>query len=152
MIYFLLFCSLTGLCLGVEVRQSVSDLVKKTGDKVQISCSHDKTDYTGKYLQINSYAGGNIFLHNLITVQMFYFFFLSIQVYVWVLSSPPGDTAMKLIGFLNFQAVTMEDQYKEQFNISGDLGGTHKKNGSLVIKRVEQKHSAVYYCAASKAH
>ncbi|KAI3367080.1 hypothetical protein L3Q82_008116 [Scortum barcoo] len=117
MIYFLLFCSLTGLCLGVEVRQSVSDLVKKTGDKVQISCSHDKTDYT---------------------------------VMLWY-QQPPGDTAMKLIGYLYYEAVTMEDKYKEHFNISGDLTGSQAKNASLIVQISGVEHSGVYYCAASYA-
>lgn len=65
---------------------------------------------------------------------------------------PPGDTAMKLIGFLNFKAVTKEKAYEEDFNISGDLGGDAKKNGSLIIQVKGTEHSAVYYCAASKAH
>uniref|UniRef100_A0A671XHV0 Ig-like domain-containing protein n=1 Tax=Sparus aurata TaxID=8175 RepID=A0A671XHV0_SPAAU len=39
------WCDLLCVCLGVEVRQSHSDLVTKPGDTVQIFCSHDKTDY-----------------------------------------------------------------------------------------------------------
>ncbi len=62
----------------------------------------------------------------------------------------PGDTAMKLIGYLNGDAVTMEESYKDNFNIAGDLGGSTAKNGSLIIK-LGAEHSAVYYCAASKA-
>uniref|UniRef100_A0A8C9WX41 Ig-like domain-containing protein n=1 Tax=Sander lucioperca TaxID=283035 RepID=A0A8C9WX41_SANLU len=57
----------------------------------------------------------------------------------------PGDTAMKLIGYLYYRDVTKEEPYKEHFNISGDLSGD---NASLKIKLVEQEHSAVYYCAA----
>ncbi|KAK9533972.1 hypothetical protein VZT92_009050 [Zoarces viviparus] len=45
MIWFLFFCCVAGGCLGLDVRQSESDLITKPGDKVQISCSHDKTDY-----------------------------------------------------------------------------------------------------------
>ncbi|KAF3845369.1 hypothetical protein F7725_008532 [Dissostichus mawsoni] len=33
------------VCLGLDVRQSPSELIKPPGDKVQISCSHDRTDY-----------------------------------------------------------------------------------------------------------
>uniref|UniRef100_A0A8C4NR71 Ig-like domain-containing protein n=1 Tax=Dicentrarchus labrax TaxID=13489 RepID=A0A8C4NR71_DICLA len=95
------FCP--GCCLGLEVRQSTSDLIKQPGDKVQIFCSHDKTDY---------------------------------RTMLWYQRSP-GDTAMKLIGYLYFKDVKMEEKYE---------------NGSLIVKRVGPNHSAVYYCAASKAH
>lgn len=63
----------------------------------------------------------------------------------------PGDTAMKLIGFLNYAAVTLEEQYRDLFNITGNLGGDSAQNGSLTIQVKEQEHTAVYYCAASKA-
>ncbi|TKS87145.1 Immunoglobulin lambda variable 2-18 [Collichthys lucidus] len=102
-------------CLGVEVRQSASDLITKPGDKVQIFCTHDKTDY---------------------------------WTMLWYQQSP-GDTAMKLIGYLYHKAVTMETLYEADFNITGDLSGSTAKNGSLILKRVE--HSAVYYCAAREA-
>ncbi|KAJ4920258.1 hypothetical protein JOQ06_021893 [Pogonophryne albipinna] len=96
------FC-LTGICVSLDVRQSPS-LIKRPGDKVQISCSHDKTDYT---------------------------------LMLWYQRSP-GDTALKLIGYLYYQAVTMEEPYKESFNISGDLSGV--KNGSLTVKAVKLEH------------
>ena len=63
----------------------------------------------------------------------------------------PGDTAMKLIGYLNFKDVIMEETYKEQFNITGDLSGNTAKNGSLLVPTPGQQHSAVYYCAAREA-
>lgn len=108
----------TGFCLGVEVRQSVTDVITKPGVKVEIFCSHDKTDY---------------------------------RVMLWYQRSP-GDTAMKLIGYLNSKTPTIEDQYKDDFIISGDLGGATAKNGSLAVKTVRQRHTAVYYCAAREAH
>ncbi len=111
-----LFCQ--GGCLGLEVRQVPSDLINKPGDKVQIFCTHDKTDY---------------------------------RVMLWYQRSP-GDTAMKLIGYLQYSAVTMEEKYKKDFNMSGDLGGDKTKNGSLIIQVTGKEQSAVYYCAASKAH
>ncbi|KAL7380450.1 hypothetical protein ABVT39_018161 [Epinephelus coioides] len=104
-------------CLGLDVRQSPSDLITKPGDKVQMFCSHDKTDY---------------------------------RVMLWYQWSP-GDTAMKLIGYLNYKAVTMEEPYKDVFNISGDLGQNTAKNGSLIVNFLKQEHSAVYYCAAREA-
>lgn len=64
----------------------------------------------------------------------------------------PEDTIMKLIGYLNFQTATMEEPYKETFNISGDLGGDKTKNGSLVTQVTGLETGAVYYCAACKAH
>lgn len=102
----------------LEVRQSPSELITKPGDKVQIFCSHDKTDY---------------------------------RVMLWYQRSP-GDTAMKLIGYLYFKDVTMEDPYKENFTISGDLGGDKTKNGSLIIQVTGLDKGAVYYCAAREAH
>ena len=63
----------------------------------------------------------------------------------------PGDTAMKLIGYLYFKAVTMEDKYKDGFNLAGDLGGDAAKNGSLHIQDAGVNYSAVYYCAAREA-
>uniref|UniRef100_A0A8C3G6J1 Ig-like domain-containing protein n=1 Tax=Cyclopterus lumpus TaxID=8103 RepID=A0A8C3G6J1_CYCLU len=32
-------------CLGLDVRQSPSDLISKPGVKVQMFCSHDRTNY-----------------------------------------------------------------------------------------------------------
>ncbi|XP_014848964.1 PREDICTED: Ig kappa chain V19-17-like [Poecilia mexicana] len=72
------------------------------------------------------------------------------RVILWYQQSP-GDTAMKLIGHLYFKDATMEDGYKKDFGISGDLGGDTAKNGSLTIQTVKQDHSAVYYCAAREA-
>ncbi|KAF3845362.1 hypothetical protein F7725_008525 [Dissostichus mawsoni] len=42
---FLLWRLQVGVSLGLDVRQSPSELIKPPGDKVQISCSHDRTDY-----------------------------------------------------------------------------------------------------------
>ncbi|CAB1450326.1 unnamed protein product [Pleuronectes platessa] len=109
---------LIGVCLGLDIRQFPSDLVTNPGDNVQISCSHDKTDY---------------------------------RVMLWYQRSQ-GDTAMKLIGYLYYQAATMEAPYDKVFEITGDLRGSTAKNGSLLIKAVRKEHSAVYYCAAREAH
>jgi len=72
------------------------------------------------------------------------------RVMLWYQRSP-GDTAMKLIGYLHYKEPKMEDPYEKDFNISGDLSVNTVKNGFLTIEAPEQKHSAVYYCAASKA-
>uniref|UniRef100_A0AAQ5Y1P2 Ig-like domain-containing protein n=1 Tax=Amphiprion ocellaris TaxID=80972 RepID=A0AAQ5Y1P2_AMPOC len=63
----------------------------------------------------------------------------------------PGETAMKLIGYLHYNTLSMEEQYKDNFNITGDLSGNKKKNESLKIQVVGPEQGAVYYCAASKA-
>ena len=65
----------------------------------------------------------------------------------------PGDTAMKLIGYVEYSQIYYEELYKEHFNITGDLSGNKAKNGSLFIVDLrESEHSAVYYCAARYAH
>ncbi|CAG5866801.1 unnamed protein product, partial [Menidia menidia] len=55
----------------------------------------------------------------------------SYRVMLWYQGSP-SDTAMKLIGYLHFKDVKMEAQFEANFNLTGDLGGDTKKNGSLV--------------------
>uniref|UniRef100_A0A8C6VVX6 Ig-like domain-containing protein n=1 Tax=Nothobranchius furzeri TaxID=105023 RepID=A0A8C6VVX6_NOTFU len=106
-----------GISLGLEVRQSPSDLFTNPDGKVQVFCTHDKTDF---------------------------------RLMLWYQRSP-GDTALKLIGYLYHKAVSMEDQYKDGFDLTGDLGGDATKNGSLLIKHVKPGQSAVYFCAASRA-
>uniref|UniRef100_A0A3Q0QS26 Ig-like domain-containing protein n=1 Tax=Amphilophus citrinellus TaxID=61819 RepID=A0A3Q0QS26_AMPCI len=108
---------LIGVCVGLEVRQSPPEFITDVGSKVQIFCTHEKTDY---------------------------------RMMLWY-QQIPGDTAMKLIGFLYFKAVTFEDQNKDHFNIMGDLSGTTAKNSSLIVKAAQQEHSAMYYCAATEA-
>uniref|UniRef100_A0A673C550 Immunoglobulin V-set domain-containing protein n=1 Tax=Sphaeramia orbicularis TaxID=375764 RepID=A0A673C550_9TELE len=110
-----IFCA--GGCLCVQVHQS-SDVITKPGDKAQIFCSNDQTDY---------------------------------RVMLWYQRSP-GDTAMKLIGYLHYKTETMEEPYKDHFNITGDLSGNKEKNGSLIIHVKKPEQSAIYFCAASKAH
>uniref|UniRef100_A0AAQ5Y743 Ig-like domain-containing protein n=1 Tax=Amphiprion ocellaris TaxID=80972 RepID=A0AAQ5Y743_AMPOC len=111
--FILIFFLCPGVCLTVEVRQSPSDIITKPGDKVQVFCSHNETDYR----------------------QMFWY------------QRSPGDTAMKLIGYLRYNDATMEETYKGLFNITGKLGGDEKKNGSLNLQSVEASDSAVYFCA-----
>lgn len=57
-----------------------------------------------------------------------------------------GATALKLIGYLYYQAVTMEESYGKHFNITGDFGGNAAKNGSLTVQI-----TIIYYCATSYA-
>lgn len=106
-----------GVCLSLEVRQ-FPDVIRKPGYRVQISCSHNKTDY---------------------------------RVMLWY-QRLPGDTAMRLIGYLYYNDATMEDPYKQDFNISGDLRVNEKKESSLVVNTAGDGHTAVYYCAAREAH
>lgn len=40
-----IFSLFPGLCLGLEVHQSASDIIVQPGDKVEIFCSHSKTNY-----------------------------------------------------------------------------------------------------------
>ncbi|RVE57551.1 hypothetical protein OJAV_G00217350 [Oryzias javanicus] len=45
MIPVVLFCCILGVSLGLEVRQSPSEIVTGPEQKLQISCSHSRTDY-----------------------------------------------------------------------------------------------------------
>lgn len=65
---------------------------------------------------------------------------------------PPGQTDMKLIGYVDYSTVYMEKQYEQQFNISGDLSQNDAKNVSLLFLLTEAGDSGVYYCAARHAH
>ncbi len=40
------FSVLLGVCLAVEVNQTPAALIRRPGDKVQLVCTHGKTDYT----------------------------------------------------------------------------------------------------------
>ncbi|KAF6724131.1 Ig kappa chain V region S211 [Oryzias melastigma] len=64
---------------------------------------------------------------------------------------PPGDSSMKLIGYLYLKDSTLEEAFQKDFSFSGDLSGDTKKNSSLVIRNTEQNLNAVYYCAAREA-
>lgn len=73
------------------------------------------------------------------------------RVMLWYLQ-PPGHTAIKLIGSVEYDTKTYEESYERNFNISGDLSRNTAKNVSLHIVDVKQsEHSAVYYCAARQA-
>lgn len=60
---------------------------------------------------------------------------------------PPGDTAMKLIGYLYMKDPTVERPFQKHFSLSGDLSGNTQKNSSLVMQNL----NAVHYCAAREA-
>ena len=45
LIWLINFLSI-GVCLGVEVTQTPRELLRRPGDKVQLVCTHGKTDYT----------------------------------------------------------------------------------------------------------
>lgn len=63
---------------------------------------------------------------------------------------PVGQTAMKLIGHVNFNNIIMEKSHEHHFNISGDLSKNDAKNVSLTML-ARFKDSAIYYCAAREA-
>lgn len=59
-----------------------------------------------------------------------------------------NNTSMKLIAHLYFKQATVENSFSSHFNVSGD----GEKHSTLhLIKLTEAEHSAVYYCAASRA-
>uniref|UniRef100_A0A8D0AJ16 Ig-like domain-containing protein n=1 Tax=Sander lucioperca TaxID=283035 RepID=A0A8D0AJ16_SANLU len=66
-------------------------------------------------------------------------------VMLWYQQSP-GDTALKLIGYVQYSSTSYEESYKGHFNITGDLSTS---KGYLLIRTVNSSDSAVYFCAAS---
>uniref|UniRef100_A0AAY5KUK8 Immunoglobulin V-set domain-containing protein n=1 Tax=Esox lucius TaxID=8010 RepID=A0AAY5KUK8_ESOLU len=72
------------------------------------------------------------------------------RVMLWYQKSP-GETALKLIGYLNFQSQSVERLYENHFNMSGDLSGNSPKNASLNVFNLGPEDTAVYFCAASYA-
>lgn len=105
-----------GGCLGIEIHQDPSALIRSPGDKVHLVCTHEQTEY---------------------------------RVMLWY-QQPPGQTDMKLIGYVNYNDVSVEEPYKQQFTISGDLSRSDAKNVSLIFQ-LAAEDSAVYYCAARYA-
>uniref|UniRef100_A0AAY5KHL8 Ig-like domain-containing protein n=1 Tax=Esox lucius TaxID=8010 RepID=A0AAY5KHL8_ESOLU len=58
-----------------------------------------------------------------------------------------GDTAIKLIGNIYTQSVTMETSFEKHFSVSGNGG----KEAYLHIQSLRQpEDSSVYFCAASQ--
>lgn len=72
------------------------------------------------------------------------------RVMLWY-QQPPGETDVKLIGYLNYKNVVMEKPYEQKFNISGDLSLNDAKRVSLIFQPTGAEDSAMYYCAASYA-
>lgn len=69
------------------------------------------------------------------------------RVMLWY-QQPAGQADMKCIGYVNYRDVTVEETYKQNFIISGDLSTSDIKNVSLIIQLTGAQDSAVYYCAA----
>lgn len=115
---FLFGCSVCpGVSLSLEVHQSPFDFIANPGDKAEILCSHDRTDY---------------------------------RLMLWY-QRPPGTTALKLIGYLNYDTVKMEPSYSENFTLSGDLSGDKRKEGRLTVQVSGGEQCGEYLCAASSA-
>lgn len=59
-----------------------------------------------------------------------------------------GENDMALIGYVRFSSATVENQFKETYNVAGD----GKSLAHLHIPKLSRSEdSAVYFCAASKA-
>ncbi|CAB1335682.1 unnamed protein product, partial [Coregonus sp. 'balchen'] len=58
-----------------------------------------------------------------------------------------ADTAMKLIGYVNYKSINLESSLEKHFNVSGD--GEKEAHLHLLSLRGPED-SAVYYCAASQ--
>ncbi|KAK1894042.1 M1-specific T cell receptor beta chain [Dissostichus eleginoides] len=128
-----------GVSLGLDVRQSPSELIKPPGDKVQISCSHDRTDYrvhqspsaairkagVSLGVQVDQFPSAVIRKAGE-DVQLFCTHgHTEYRVMLWY-QQPPGDKALELIGY----------GYSQFTNDSN-------------LKALE--HTDTYYCAATMA-
>jgi len=60
-----------------------------------------------------------------------------------------GDTALNLIGYVNYKNPTIESQYTNQFKIEGD--GAKESTLEYTLEKKLGERIAIYYCAASKA-
>lgn len=60
--------------------------------------------------------------------------------------NPIGDSTLKLIGYVYYTTVTLESEFRDLFNISGD--GT--KESELRVDKLQPEDSGVYYCAAGR--
>ncbi|XP_030591298.1 uncharacterized protein LOC115784280 [Archocentrus centrarchus] len=88
-----------GGCVGIKVHQTPPALIKKPGDKVQLVCTHNLSEY---------------------------------RVILWY-QQAAGQTDMKYIGHVNYKDVTMEESYKQNFNISGDLSTSVSSNKEVKV-------------------
>lgn len=64
----------------------------------------------------------------------------------------PGDKALKLVGYgyVEFKSDSVEESFRKDFKLSGDLSGDKTKKGFLTIADPKREHTATYFCAASK--
>lgn len=60
-----------------------------------------------------------------------------------------GDTALNLIGYVYYKTPTIESQFANQFNVTGD--GAEASTLNYTLERNLVGSTAMYYCAASKA-
>ncbi|CAK6983134.1 uncharacterized protein LOC124855307 [Scomber scombrus] len=70
----------------------------------------------------------------------------SYYVILWYQQST-SDSGLKLIGYISYTNPTVEDPFKQHFNVTGD-GST--KSQLHVVKLRESEDSSMYYCAASR--
>ncbi|XP_029315981.1 immunoglobulin lambda-1 light chain-like [Cottoperca gobio] len=69
----------------------------------------------------------------------------SYNVILWY-QQPTGDSGLHLIGYLLYNNPTLEDPFRQHFNVTGD-GSV--KSQLHVLKLRQPEDSGVYYCAAS---
>ncbi|KAI7804344.1 Ig kappa chain V-I region Walker precursor [Triplophysa rosa] len=60
-----------------------------------------------------------------------------------------SDTALRLIGYVNYKNPSIENDFKNQYNIAGD--GAKASTLHLKLENKPVGSTAMYYCAASKA-
>ncbi|KAI3367356.1 hypothetical protein L3Q82_026163 [Scortum barcoo] len=60
----------------------------------------------------------------------------------------PGKNDMTLIGYVRYTSIVVEDKFKDAYNVTGDGSSL---SGLQMLKLSRSEHSAVYFCAASKA-
>ncbi|XP_026162950.1 uncharacterized protein LOC113130463 [Mastacembelus armatus] len=69
----------------------------------------------------------------------------SYNVILWY-QQPVGDSALKLIGYIQYTNPTLEHSFQQHFNVTGDGSS---KSQLHVLKLRQPEDSGMYYCAAS---
>ncbi|KAJ8340914.1 hypothetical protein SKAU_G00332050 [Synaphobranchus kaupii] len=130
----------TGLVLSRKVHQSPAELVKDSGDSMQLNCSHDIPSY--RIILCVHQSPSTLLNHTGESVQLSCSHnILNYDTILWY-QQPQQGNGMKLIGRVTYKNVELEGE--KRFNMSGD----GERQAFLHIDKLALTDSAVYLCAA----